>query len=28
MGTWQSLVVVDPNLDNRTRRVRFSFLPG
>jgi len=28
LGTWQSLVVVDPNRDNRTRRVRFSFLPG
>jgi len=28
LGTWQSLVLVDPNRDNRTRRVRFSFLPG
>jgi secondary thiamine-phosphate synthase enzyme len=28
LGTWQSLVAVDPNGDNRTRRVRFSFLPG
>jgi len=28
LGTWQSLVVVDPNRDNRTRRIRFSFLPG
>ena len=28
LGTWQSLVVVDPNRDNRTRRVRLSFLPG
>ena len=28
LGTWQSLVVVDPNRDNRTRRVRFSFLAG
>lgn len=28
LGTWQSLVVVDTNRDNRTRRVRFSFLPG
>jgi secondary thiamine-phosphate synthase enzyme len=28
LGAWQSLVVVDPNRDNRTRRVRFSFLTG
>ncbi len=28
LGTWQSLVVIDPNRDNRTRRVRLSFLPG
>lgn len=28
LGTWQSVVVIDPNRDNRTRRVRFSFLPG
>jgi secondary thiamine-phosphate synthase enzyme len=28
LGTWQSLVLVDPNRDNRSRRVRFSFLPG
>jgi secondary thiamine-phosphate synthase enzyme len=28
LGTWQALVVVDPNRDNRTRRVRLSFLPG
>jgi secondary thiamine-phosphate synthase enzyme len=25
LGTWQSLVLVDPNVDNRRRRVRFSF---
>jgi secondary thiamine-phosphate synthase enzyme len=25
-GTWQSLVLVDPNEDNPTRKVRFSFL--
>jgi secondary thiamine-phosphate synthase enzyme len=25
LGTWQSLVLVDPNIDNRRRRVRFSF---
>ncbi len=28
LGTWQSIVLVDTNVDNRTRRVRFSFLPG
>ncbi len=28
LGTWQSVVVVDPNRDNNTRRVRLSFLPG
>lgn len=28
LGTWQALVVVDPNRDNRTRRVRLSFLAG
>jgi len=28
LGTWQSLVLVDPNGDNQTRTVRFSFLPG
>ena len=26
LGTWQSLVLVDPNRDNTHRRVRFSFL--
>lgn len=26
LGTWQSIVLVDPNRDNRTRSVRFSFL--
>jgi thiamine phosphate synthase YjbQ (UPF0047 family) len=25
-GTWQSLVLVDLNVDNPQRRVRFSFL--
>ena len=25
-GTWQSLTLIDPNRDNRRRRVRFSFL--
>lgn len=28
LGTWQSVVLVDPNRDNRTRRVRLSFVPG
>ncbi len=28
LGTWQSICLVDPNGDNRTRQVRFSFLPG
>ena len=26
-GTWQSLVLVDLNVDNPSRRVRFSFVP-
>ena len=25
LGTWQSIVLVDPNRENNTRRVRFSF---
>lgn len=28
MGTWQSVVLVDPNVDNPRRRVRFSFVVG
>ncbi len=28
LGTWQSLVLVDPNVDNPDRTVRFSFLAG
>jgi secondary thiamine-phosphate synthase enzyme len=28
LGTWQSIVVVDTNLDNPRREVRLSFLPG
>ena len=28
LGTWQSIVLVDPNVDNRDRRVRFSFVAG
>ncbi len=28
LGTWQSICLVDPNPDNSSRQVRFSFLPG
>jgi secondary thiamine-phosphate synthase enzyme len=28
LGTWQSICLVDLNVDNRTREVRFSFLAG
>jgi secondary thiamine-phosphate synthase enzyme len=28
LGTWQSICLVDPNGDNSTRQVRFSFLPA
>ena len=28
LGTWQSICLVDPNGDNATRQVRFSFIPG
>jgi secondary thiamine-phosphate synthase enzyme len=28
LGTWQSIVLVDPNPDNQERKVRFSFVPG
>jgi secondary thiamine-phosphate synthase enzyme len=28
LGTWQSIALLDPNVDNETRRVRLSFLPG
>jgi thiamine phosphate synthase YjbQ (UPF0047 family) len=28
LGTWQHVVLVDLNVDNPTRKVRFSFLPG
>jgi secondary thiamine-phosphate synthase enzyme len=28
LGTWQRICLVDTNLDNHTRQVRFSFLPG
>lgn len=28
LGTWQSLVLVDPNIDNPTRQLRLTFLPA
>jgi secondary thiamine-phosphate synthase enzyme len=28
LGTWQSLTLVDTNVDNHTRRLRLSFVPG
>ncbi len=28
LGTWQSVVIVDPNRDNRSRTVRLSFVAG
>jgi thiamine phosphate synthase YjbQ (UPF0047 family) len=28
LGTWQSIVLVDTDVDNRERRVRLSFLAG
>jgi secondary thiamine-phosphate synthase enzyme len=28
LGTWQSVVVIDPNRENDRRTVRLSFLPG
>ncbi len=28
LGTWQSICLVDTNVDNPTRRVRLSYLPG
>jgi secondary thiamine-phosphate synthase enzyme len=28
LGTWQSVVLVDTNVDNQTRKVRLSFIPG
>jgi secondary thiamine-phosphate synthase enzyme len=28
LGTWQRIVVIDPNRENNTRSVRLSFLPG
>jgi thiamine phosphate synthase YjbQ (UPF0047 family) len=28
LGTWQSIVLVDPNVDNPLRTVRLSFIPA
>lgn len=28
LGTWQSVALVDPNVDNPRRTVRLAFLPG
>jgi len=28
LGTWQSIVLVDPNADNPDRKIRFSFIGG
>jgi secondary thiamine-phosphate synthase enzyme len=28
LGTWQSIVLIDTNVDNPERRVRLTFLPG
>ena len=28
LGTWQSVVIVDPNVDNTHRQLRCSWLPG
>ena len=28
LGTWQSICLVDLNVDNEQRQVRYSFLPG
>jgi secondary thiamine-phosphate synthase enzyme len=28
LGTWQSIALLDTNVDNPTRRVNLSFLPG
>lgn len=28
LGTWQSIVLIDPNVDNPHRQVRLSFLAG
>jgi thiamine phosphate synthase YjbQ (UPF0047 family) len=28
LGTWQSVVLIDPNRENDMRRVRLSFVAG
>jgi secondary thiamine-phosphate synthase enzyme len=28
LGAWQSIALLDPNVDNETRRVRLSFIAG
>jgi secondary thiamine-phosphate synthase enzyme len=28
LGTWQSIVIVDPNRENNTRTIRLSFVPA
>ncbi|WP_406689089.1 secondary thiamine-phosphate synthase enzyme YjbQ [Saccharopolyspora sp. ID03-671] len=28
LGTWQSVCLVDTNIDNPTRKIRLSYLPG
>lgn len=28
LGTWQSIALVDLNIDNEVRRIRLSFVPG
>jgi thiamine phosphate synthase YjbQ (UPF0047 family) len=28
LGTWQRVVVVDPNRENDRRRLRLTFVPG
>jgi len=28
LGTWQSVALLDPNVDHAMRTVRLSFLPG
>jgi thiamine phosphate synthase YjbQ (UPF0047 family) len=28
LGTWQSVVLIDPNRENNTRTIRLSFLPA
>jgi thiamine phosphate synthase YjbQ (UPF0047 family) len=28
LGTWQSVVIVDPNRENNRRRLRLSFVPA